>query len=182
MARLIYPVLAAAVLLALRPHPASADEVIQLLDKTKIVGKLIHFYDGVLTVKLPNGTKVQLPSSKVARLSFKLPRPRPAYSTPQKTFKLMRRAALKGDLQGYIDAHSAYYQMFLNHQIAMLTPGKFIKRLKKEWGAVQLEVVGTQIKGDMAVMKVRRRQGTESQDGELRFVKENKEWKMILPL
>ena len=34
----------------------------------------------------------------------------------------------------------------------------------------------------MAVIKVRRKQGNDSQDGELRFVRENNEWKMILPL
>jgi hypothetical protein len=41
---------------------------------------------------------------------------------------------------------------------------------------------GTDVKGDTAVMKVKRKTDKESQEGELRFVRENSEWKMILPL
>ena len=164
------------------PGAARADETIYLLDKTKIVGKLVHFYEGILTVRLPNGTKLQLPRGKVSRVQFKLPRPRPALSTPTKTFKRMRKAALKGDLSTYIDCHSAYYQMFLNHQVALMKPNKFIKRLKKEYGSAQIKVLKTKIKKGTAVVTVRRTKGADSQDGELRFVKENNEWKMILPL
>ena len=36
---------------------ARADEVVQLVDGTKIVGTLVHYFDGVLTLKLPNGTE-----------------------------------------------------------------------------------------------------------------------------
>jgi hypothetical protein len=161
---------------------ASADETIHLLDKTKIVGKLLHFYEGVLSIRLPNGTTLQLPASKVQSLQFKLPKPRPEFSTPEKTFDRMRKAALKGDLNMYVDCHSAYYQMFLGNQIEMAKPDPFSKRLKKEWGSADLEVTGTSIKGDTAVMKVRRKMEKESQEGELRFIKENGEWKMILPL
>jgi hypothetical protein len=163
-------------------HQASADETIQLIDKTKIVGALVHYFDGVLHVRLPNGTTLQLPASKVQQVLFKLPKPRQELSTPAKTFDRLRQAAQKGDLQAYVDCHSAYYQMFLNHQIAMAKPEEFAGRLKKEWGGIQLEVVGTTTKGDTAVMKVRRKKGTESEEGEMRFVRENGEWKMILPL
>ena len=163
---------------------AAADEIIQLLDKTKIVGQIVHYYDGLLNVKLPNGTVMQLPANKVQQILFKLPPPRKELSTPAKSFERLRKAALKGDLQTYVDCHSAYYQMFLNHQIGMGTPEQFASRLKKEWGDVQLEVTGTTVKGDSAVMKVRRKneKDKEGQEGELRFVKENNEWKMILPL
>jgi len=161
---------------------AGADETIQLVDKTKIVGSLLHYYDGVLHVKLPNGTTLQLPSSKVAQVIFKMPKPRGEFSTPAKTFERLRKAALKPDLGTYVDCHSAYYQMFLNHQISMAKPEEFAARLKKEWGGIQLEIVGTTTKGDTAVMKVRRKKGADSEEGELRFVKENGEWKMILPL
>jgi hypothetical protein len=166
----------------LLPATASADETVQLVDKTKIVGKLLHFYEGVLSLKLPNGTTLQLPVSKVQQVIFKMPKPRPELSTPQKTFERMRKAALKADVAGYVDCHSAYYQMFLGHQIELAKPGQFAARLKKEWGSVQLEVTGTDVKGDTAVMKVKRKTDKESQEGELRFVRENSEWKMILPL
>lgn len=161
---------------------AATAESIQLVDKTTIVGTLLHYYDGVLTIELPNKTRMKLPSNKVRQVQFAMPKPRAAFSTPEKAFARMRQAALKGDLADYVDCHSAYYQMFLHHQVEMAGPKKFVSRLKKEWGNVQLEVVGTTIKGDTAIMKVRRKEGTQSQEGELRFVKENKEWKMILPL
>jgi hypothetical protein len=157
-------------------------ESIQLLDKTKIVGKLLHYYDGVLTIELPNKTRMKLPTTKVRQVQFKMPKPRAAFSSPKKAFARMRKAALKGDLAGYVDCHSAYYQMFLHHQVQVMGPKKFVKRLKKEWGNVQLKVTGTKVKGNTAIMTVRRMQGGQSQDGELRFVKENREWKMILPL
>jgi hypothetical protein len=153
-----------------------------LLDHTKIIGQLLHFYDGVLSVKLPNGTTVQIPANKVQQVLFKLPKPRAELGSPAKTFDRLRKAAAKGDLSTYVDCHSSYYQMFLNHQISMSKPEEFIQRLKKEWGTIKLEVVGTTMQGDTAVMKVKRKGGEEVQEGELRFVKENSEWKMILPL
>lgn len=161
---------------------ARGNEIIQLLDKTKIVGELLHFYDGVLSIELPNGTKMKLPASKVARIQFKLPKPRAVYASPEKTFQRMRKAALKGDLATYVDCHSTYYQMFLNHRIEQMSPGKFSQQLKKEMGRVQLEILGTTKKGNTAVMKFKGKKGDESQEGEARFIQENKEWKMILPL
>lgn len=170
-----------AALLLLSPE-AQADEVVILTDNTKIVAKVEHFYDGMLTLKLPGGTAMQLPVAKVKRIEFQLPKPRPEFATPQKAFDRLRKAALKGDLETYIDCHSAYYQMFLGHQVSISTPKKFASRLKQEWGAIQLEVLETKVENDTAVMKVRRKQGDNAQDGEMRFVKENNEWKMILPL
>jgi len=168
--------------LLLVPGQTLADETIQLIDKTKIIGTLVHYYDGVLHVRLPNGSSLQLPASKVQQVIFKLPKPRPELSTPAKTFDRLRKAALKNDRATYVDCHSAYYQMFLNHQISIAKPDEFGKRLKKEWGDIQLEVVSSTTKGETAVMKVRRKKGTESEEGEMRFVRENGEWKMILPL
>ncbi|MCC6749624.1 MAG: hypothetical protein IT371_18305 [Deltaproteobacteria bacterium] len=161
---------------------ARGDQIVELVDHTKIVGSLLHYYDGVMTVQLPNGSKVRLPDQKILKLHFKLPKPRPELSTPQKSFQRLRQAAVKGDLTTYVDSHSAYYQMFLTHQIEVATPPKFVKQLQQEWGSVQLEVVDTKVTGASAVMKVRRKKGTDAQEGELRFVKENSEWKMILPL
>jgi len=175
-------VLALGLLFPLAPRAARADEVIQLTDKTRIVGQLLHYYDGKVTVKLPNGTKLKLPKAKIWRIRFKLPKPRAALSTPKKTFRRLRKAALRGDVATYVDCHSTYYQMFLNHQIAASSARKFARRLKKEWGQVQLKVLRTSYKKGMATMRVRRSKGGRSQDGELLFVKENKEWKMVLPL
>ena len=162
--------------------PARADEVIYLLDNTKITGKVVHYFEGVLHVKVPNGTTLQLPRHKIKRIDFALPKPRAALSSPQKTFKRLRQAALKGDLDTYIDCHSSYYQIYINHQVLVTGAKKFIQSMKKQWGNLQIEVLKTTVKGNTALMKVRRIVGTDRQDGELRFVRENNEWKMILPL
>ncbi|MCK5799425.1 MAG: hypothetical protein KAI47_19675 [Deltaproteobacteria bacterium] len=169
-------------MLLMAPRPAAADEVIELLDHTRIVGKLLHYYDGMLTIKLPTGAKMRLPAAKVRRLQFKLPKPRSILSTPRKTFQRLRRTALRGDLQGYIDSHSTYYQMVLNQQVAMAKPRKFAAQLKKQWGEVQLKIVSVKVKGAVATMRVRSTKDGQARDGEFRFVRENGEWKMILPL
>jgi hypothetical protein len=169
-------------LLIMTSGSAQADQTVQLLDGTKIVAEMLHYYDDVLTVRLPNGSKLRLPRTKIRSVSFKLPPPRAEFGTPQKAFARLRNAALTGNLATYVDCHSTYYQMFLNHQVELAGQGKFVKRLKKEWGGAQLSVVGTTIKGATAVMKVKRQEGDESREGELRFLKENGEWKMILPL
>lgn len=160
----------------------AADEIVELLDKTRIVGKVLHYYDGLLTIALPTGAKMRLPVAKVRAIKFKLPKPRAALSTPEKAFKRLRAAALRGDIAQYIDCHSTYYQMVLNHQVALNTAAKFARQLKKQWGEVQLKVVSTQRKGNIATMRVRSQKGSQTQDGEFRFVRENGEWKMILPL
>lgn len=161
---------------------ARADDAVELLDKTRLIGQLVHFYEGMLTLRLPNGTLMHLPREKVARIAFQLPKPRPELSTPEKAFLRLRAAGVKGDLETYVDAHSAYYQMFLGQQVAQAGPEKFRAQLKQEWSNVQLEIVGTEIKGGSAVLKIRRSGGAQADEGELRFLKENGEWKMILPL
>ena len=182
MRRFIITTLLATTALTLNtPREAVAEETIYLLDKTKFVGKLEHYYQGLLTVRLPNGTKMQLPAAKVYRVQFKLPKPRAALSTPIKTFKRMRKAALKGDLATYIDCHASSYQGIIGHQVSLMTEKKFIKRLKKEY-STQMKVLKTTFKKGMAVVKIQRTKGDDSQVGDLPFVKENKEWKMILPL
>src|SRR3989339_1494939 len=162
---------------------AKADVIVELLDKTKITGQFEHYYDGVLSIKLPNGSSLRLPEQKVQLVNFKLPKARSEFSSPQKSFQQLKKAALDGDLERYIDCHSSYYQMFLHHQIELAGPAEFLKRLKKEWGDIKLEILNTSIKAETAILKVRRKQEKdEAQEGELRFVKENNEWKMILPL
>ncbi|MCB9555950.1 MAG: hypothetical protein H6707_07590 [Deltaproteobacteria bacterium] len=161
---------------------AHADHTIQLVDNTEIVGKLLHFYDGVATIELPNKSRMRLPLEKIRAMRFRLPKPRAELSTPKKAFTRLKQAALRGDIQTYVDCHSAYYQMLLNHQVQAATPAKFAQQLKQQWGDATLTILNTEVKGAMAVIKVRRKQGNDSQDGELRFVRENNEWKMILPL
>lgn len=164
------------------PTLARADEAVVLSDGSTITGKILHYYDGVLTVRLPGGQRLRLPSRKIKRLRFQLPKPRAALSTPRKAFKRMRTAALAGDLSTYVDAYASTYQMLLSNQISMTTPKAFRAQLKKQWGSAQLEVLGAKIKGATAKLLVRRRGGGRAATGALHFIRENREWKMVMPL
>jgi hypothetical protein len=175
----LFVVLACCTLLS---NTAQAEESVELIDKTRIVGQVVHYYDGVLTLRLANGSKMKLPAHKVRSIRFKLPSPRAALSSPKKAFQRLRRAALRGDIATYIDGHSTYYQMALGHRIALGKKAEFKKQLKRQWGEIQLKIVGTKVKGGMATMRIRSSKDGKSQTGEVHFVKENGEWKMILPL
>jgi hypothetical protein len=70
--------------------PARA-EVIELLDKTKLNAKIIHFYDGVYTVEVAGQTQ-KIPREKIRTIGFTLPAARPEFATPEKTFDRWRKA------------------------------------------------------------------------------------------
>jgi len=53
-------------------QPARA-EVIQLIDNTQVSGKIVHYYDGTFAVETSDGQKVELPTSKIKTITFKLP-------------------------------------------------------------------------------------------------------------
>ena len=55
--------------------PSSArGEIIELLDKTKMSGKIIHYYDGVYSIETNNQT-IKLPREKIRAITFQLPPP-----------------------------------------------------------------------------------------------------------
>ena len=66
-------------------------ETIELVDKTKLNARIIHFYDGVYTVEA-NGQTIKLPKEKIRAISFQLPPARTEFSTPEKTFERWRKA------------------------------------------------------------------------------------------
>src|SRR5262245_2429215 len=70
-------------------------EVIELLDKTKMNGKVIHYYDGVYTIEA-GGQTMKLPKEKIKSISFTLPAPRAEFSTPEKTFERWRKSLTDG--------------------------------------------------------------------------------------
>jgi hypothetical protein len=53
--------------------------------------------------------------------------------------------------------------------------------MQKELEGWKFEVKGSTVKGDSATLKVLRKKGDESDTGEVAFVKENGEWKMLPP-
>jgi hypothetical protein len=156
--------------------PARADEVVQLVDNTKIVGKLLHYYDGIVVIQA-DGKDMQLPREKVKSITFKLPPARPELGTPEKTFERWRKAVAQNDAQTMIDCYSLMYQGMLAQQLSQSGEDEF-KKMQKEIGATRFQLKGAKVEGDGAVLKVVRQKGEDIETADVRFVKENGEWKM----
>ena len=164
------------------PSAASA-EVVTLLDNTRIYGQLVHYFDGELTIKTAGGVRVKLPVAKVKAIRFKLPKPRAAFSTPTKTFNRWKQSLLQGKMSRHIDCYAMMYQMMMTNMIGGMSKADFQKMVK---GHRQTRYVirGTRKKGkNLAFLKVAARPAgqAKAQLGELLFVKENSEWKLVPP-
>jgi hypothetical protein len=168
---------AAAAALTLLAGSARA-EVIELTDKTKISGKIIHYYDGVYSVET-QGTTMKIPRDKIRSISFQLPPPRAEFSSAEKTFDRWRKALVDGDLEKAIDCYALMYQGMLASHLGQASDG--IKQMKKEIEGTRFTVKGSSIKGETATLKVLRQKGEDSETGEIAFVRENGEWKMLPP-
>ena len=155
-------------------------EVIELLDKTKMNGKVIHFYDGVYTIEA-GGQTMKLPKDKIKSISFTLPAPRPEFSTPEKTFDRWRKALGEGAMDKAIDCYALVYQGMLAKQMELGEAKGGIKQMRKEIEGTKFQIKGTSTKGESATLKVLRQKGDESDTGEIAFVRENGEWKMLPP-
>jgi len=165
---------AAAVLFALA-QPARA-EVIQLLDNTQVSGKVVHFYDGTFAIETSDGQKIELPTSKIKAITFKLPPARAEFSTPEKTFNRYKDALVKGDFQKVIDSYALMYQGMLAQQIEH--GGDDLKKMQKEVEGMKFEIKGSKVTGSSATLKVQRSKGDDVETSEIRLVLENGEWKM----
>ena len=158
---------------------ASAAQVVELLDSTKISGQVVHFYDGILTVETADGT-LKLPQDKIRRIVFELPKPRPAFSTPEKTFNKWESALKKGRIDEVIDCYALMFQGMLASQMG--GGEEMINQMKKEIAGTAFTIKGAKQKGDRATLTVLRKKGDTSETGEIAFVRENKEWKMLPPM
>jgi hypothetical protein len=168
---------AAAVLWAAVPARA---EVIELVDKTKLSGKVIHYYDGVYSVEA-NGQTIKLPKEKIRSISFQLPPARPEFSTPEKTFERWRKALAEGNVEKIVDCYALMYQGMLATQMGLGDAQGGLKKMQKEIEGTKFQIKGSSTKGDTATLKVLRQKGDESDTGEIAFVRENGEWKMLPP-
>jgi hypothetical protein len=178
--KLVFPAACAASLLSLvvlQAAPARA-EIIELVDKTKMNAKIIHFYDGVYTVET-GGNAIKLPKDKVKSITFALPAPRPEFATVEKTFERWRKAMTDGDYEKMIDCYALMFQGFLANQMSQV--GEGLKKMQKELEGWKFELKGSTVKGETATLKVLRKKGEESDTGDIAFVKENGEWKMLPP-
>src|SRR5687767_5887056 len=158
-----------------RAGPARA-EIFQLVDNTKISGDLVHFYDGVLTIKAAGGELLKLPREKVKSISFKLPPARPAYASPEKTFDLWRGAVLKGNFPQVIECYALMYQGMLAQQLG--EKNEEFTKLQSEVKNTRFTVKSAEKKGETAVLKISRKKGDDVETASLHFVLENGEWKM----
>jgi hypothetical protein len=172
--------LAAGALLSLLGAGLARAEVIELVDKTKLNAKIIHYYDGVYTVET-NGQTLKLPREKIRAISFQLPAARPEFSTPEKTFERWRKALTDGAVDKAIDCYALMYQGMLASQMGLGQSEGGLKKMQKELEGTKFQIKGSSNKGDTATLKVLRQKGDESDTGEIAFVKENGEWKMLPP-
>ena len=178
-----YRLLALALAAAAAPAALAADargEVIELVDKTKMNAKIVHFYDGVYTVEA-NGQTVKLPKDKIRSISFQLPPSRPEFATPEKTFERWRKALTDGAVERAIECYALVYQGMLAKQMGLGETEGGLKKMQKEIEGTKFQVKGSSSKGDSATLKVLRQKGDESDTGEIAFVRENGEWKMLPP-
>jgi Domain of unknown function (DUF4878) len=155
-------------------------EVIELVDKTKLSAKIVHYYDGVYTVEA-NGQTVKLPKEKIRAISFQLPPARPEFSTPEKTFERWRKALTDGSFEKVIDCYALMFQGVMATQMGLGKGESDVKKMQKEFEGTKFEIKGTSNKGETATLKVTRQKGDESDTGDIAFVRENGEWKMLPP-
>jgi len=162
------------------PARAVRAETIELLDKTKLNAKIIHYYDGVYTVE-SGGQTIKLPKEKIRAISFQLPPARAELSTPEKTFERWRKALLDGAAERMIDCYALVQQGMLATQMGLSQAQDGFKKMEKEVAGTKFQIKESKIKGDTATLKVLRQKGDESDTGDIAFVRENGEWKMLLP-
>jgi hypothetical protein len=153
-------------------------EVIELVDRTKINGKIVHYYDGVYSVD-SQGTVMKIPRDKIRTISFQLPPARSEFSSAEKTFDRWRKALVEGNLERAIDCYALMYQGMLASQVGQAADG--MKQMQKEIEGTKFVVKGSSIKGETATLKVVRQKGEDSATGDIAFIRENGEWKMLPP-
>ena len=151
-------------------------EVIQLIDNTQISGKIVHFYDGTFAIETSAGQKIELPTSKIKQITFKLPPARAEFSTPEKTFNRYKDALIKGDMPKVIDCYALMYQGMLAQQLS--SGGEDLKKMQSEVAGMKFAIKGSKISGSSATLKVQRQKGDDVETSEIRLVRENGEWKM----
>jgi hypothetical protein len=166
---------AAAVVFAAVPARA---EIIELLDKTKVNAKIIHFYEGIYTVEAA-GQNQKIPREKIKSITFSLPPARAEFSTPEKTFERWRKSLTEGATDKVIDCYALMYQGLLASQIGQA--GEAMKKMQKEVEGTKFQIKGSSTKGDTATLKVQRQKGEDSDTGDVAFIRENGEWKMLPP-
>jgi hypothetical protein len=167
-----------AALLLLATAGTARAEVIELVDRTKINGTIVHFYEGIYSIDSA-GKTVKIPREKIRSITFQLPPARAEFSTAEKTFERWRKALMEGDLDKAIDCYALMYQGLVASSVGQGSEG--LKEVKKAIEGTKFTVKGSSVKGETATLKVLQQKGEESQTADIAFVRENGEWKMLPP-
>jgi hypothetical protein len=168
--------LTAAAMLCALAQTARA-EVIQLIDNTQLSGKIVHYYDGTFAIETADGQKVELPTSKIKTITFKLPPARAEFSTPEKTFQRYKDALSHNDINKLIDCYALMYQGVMASELGHATDEQK-KKMQSEIAGTKLEIKSSKISGSTATLKVQRSHGDEVETADVRLVLENGEWKL----
>jgi len=174
---------AGAICTLLTSGPAARAEVVTLIDRTRIYGTLLHYYDGEITIQTPDGVRVRIPSAKVRRIQFRMPKPRPAFSSPTKTFNRWKQTLLRGDIAAHIECYAMMYQMMMTNLMGAMSRAELAK-MRQGHRHTRYVIQGVRHKGKrLAFLKVSARMPGmhRPQVGELLFVLENGEWKLVPP-
>ncbi|MCD6499649.1 MAG: hypothetical protein J7M25_15265 [Deltaproteobacteria bacterium] len=177
MSRVVRSVLVALFLVVGWSQSASA-EIVVLIDNSKVYGTLVHYYDGMLTLKTNGGAMLKIPVNKVRAIRFKLPKPNRVFSTPSKSFFRQKKALAQGRIQDFIDCYSLQYQTMLAQQLGAMSL-QDLAAMRKAITTTKYRVKRTRYKGNMAFLDVVQTRGKMSMTTSLTFVKENGEWKMV---
>lgn len=162
--------------------PARA-EVVTLIDNTRLFGTLVHYFDGEVTLETADGARVKLPTAKIKSIQWKLPKPRVEFGSPTATFNRWKQSLLKGEIGPHIECYSMMYQMMMTNLMGAMSKEELDKMLKGH-RQTRYEIRGTQMKGKtLAFLKVSAHLpgADRPQAGELLFVRENGEWKLVPP-
>ena len=140
-------------------------------------GKIVHFYEGTFAIETSDGQKIELPTTKIKSISFKLPAARAEYATPEKTFARYKDALTKNDIPKLIECYALMYQGVMASEMSHTSDDQK-KKMQSEIAGTKLEVKSSKITGSNATLKVQRTKGDEVETADVRMVLENGEWKL----
>jgi len=80
-------------------------------------------------------------------------------------------------MEKVIDCYALMYQGMLATQMGQATEG--LKKIAKGVEGTKFSIKSSAVKGETATLKVTRQKGEDSDTGDVVFVRENGEWKML---
>ena len=156
--------------------PVATGEVVELIDGTKMTAKLVHYYDGLFTLEVA-GEVTKVGADKIRSITFALPEPRAAFSSPRKAFDEWLAAVQSRDVRRMVECYALVYQAMALKQFESLS-AKDRAAMWEQAQDMRLKWLDVETTGEKATAKIRASHGKETAEGELNFARENGEWKM----